>query len=464
MKDMESIIGPPGTGKTYALEKKIEEQGNGDFLYLTYNRSMAEIARNRINGNERNIGTFHSMLSRILGLRGGREGDFLTAEDISDFCQKQGISYRHQTGEEGITAGRTDWQRFSQWNDYYENTLKRPAQPINERLNFLEIRKAYIDFKEKTSKMDYTDILKRSLEVRLPHTSLLCIDEAQDLTPLMWKIIDNWEAKRKIIALDDEQSIYSFTGIDDHIALRHIEDPEILSVCKRYGESIKKIAENVIEPVRVIKRKYRAEGISSVNRNSLHDFLKLSGTKAILCRTNFLAREIAEELSVPCVSINKDHYLGTGWTDTVFLLHDIFLRYPNWSKEDWAFLKKNSPKSLWGNEQKSVTISPSLEYYHQLSHPTPTAIISLLHISDKQKNNLQATQGKRIEPIYIDTFHASKGLEFDHVMIAVDRPLTLDFNPEERRIMYVGVTRAKKSLNLHYFGKYKGTFGVERFL
>ena len=59
------------------------------------------------------------------------------------------------------------------------------------------------------------------------------------------------------------------------------------------------------------------------------------------------------------------------------------------------------------------------------------------------------------------TIHASKGLEFDHVYIVNVNEGTIPryhkgekINPErleeERRIFYVGMTRAKKTLELHY--------------
>lgn len=56
------------------------------------------------------------------------------------------------------------------------------------------------------------------------------------------------------------------------------------------------------------------------------------------------------------------------------------------------------------------------------------------------------------------TLHASKGLEFSHVFIIGVNNGLIPLNPkkeaeeeEERRLFYVGLTRAKESLELSYY-------------
>ena len=53
--------------------------------------------------------------------------------------------------------------------------------------------------------------------------------------------------------------------------------------------------------------------------------------------------------------------------------------------------------------------------------------------------------------ITISTIHKSKGKEFDNVYILLDN---IDMNKDEKkRALYVGMTRAKKLLHIHYYSK-----------
>ena len=81
--------------------------------------------------------------------------------------------------------------------------------------------------------------------------------------------------------------------------------------------------------------------------------------------------------------------------------------------------------------------------------------ISLLESSDKLKTD---TNIKRVK---LMTIHLSKGLEFDNVIIAGVNEgtiphqrslLTNDDIEEERRLMYVAMTRARKKLTLSFYG------------
>ena len=86
-----------------------------------------------------------------------------------------------------------------------------------------------------------------------------------------------------------------------------------------------------------------------------------------------------------------------------------------------------------------------------------TQMIALINMLEKQED------GKRPDAVQLSTLHAAKGLEFKHVfLIGVEEgvlphresqdPVKLE---EERRLMYVGITRAQRSLHLSYAEKRK---------
>jgi len=87
--------------------------------------------------------------------------------------------------------------------------------------------------------------------------------------------------------------------------------------------------------------------------------------------------------------------------------------------------------------------------------------LSLLQATDDENNDKrQATSDKEI-PVHLSTIHLAKGLEFDTVFIAgvaeglLPHGRSLDDKnqlEEERRLMYVAMTRARKKLAVSFYG------------
>ena len=102
-----------------------------------------------------------------------------------------------------------------------------------------------------------------------------------------------------------------------------------------------------------------------------------------------------------------------------------------------------------------------------LANQTPTVGQFLLHLQEL-KEQIETLEPNPECPFVLSTIHASKGLEYDHVILidAVDGVLPsepaaqsedeVNALEEERRLFYVGATRAKKQLE---FLCYENKFG-----
>lgn len=125
--------------------------------------------------------------------------------------------------------------------------------------------------------------------------------------------------------------------------------------------------------------------------------------------------------------------------------------------EAWLYEHEEPRAALskWGNvnEFSNWLIRKGDEDAKSLIDLTQT--IALINMLDKQDGDLDAVQ--------LSTLHAAKGLEFKHVfLIGVEEGVlphresqSDDKIEEERRLMYVGITRAQRSLHLSYAEKRK---------
>ena len=102
-----------------------------------------------------------------------------------------------------------------------------------------------------------------------------------------------------------------------------------------------------------------------------------------------------------------------------------------------------------------------LDILLSLANQTPTVGQFLLHLREL-KDHIENLEPRPDCPFVLSTIHASKGLEYDHVILidAVDGLLPSadegEELEEERRLFYVGATRAKKQLE---FLCYENKFG-----
>ena len=102
-----------------------------------------------------------------------------------------------------------------------------------------------------------------------------------------------------------------------------------------------------------------------------------------------------------------------------------------------------------------------LDILLSLANQTPTVGQFLLHLREL-KERIETLEPRPDCPFVLSTIHASKGLEYDHVILidAVDGLLPsadeAEELEEERRLFYVGATRAKKQLE---FLCYENKFG-----
>ncbi|MFN7834755.1 MAG: UvrD-helicase domain-containing protein [Burkholderiaceae bacterium] len=132
--------------------------------------------------------------------------------------------------------------------------------------------------------------------------------------------------------------------------------------------------------------------------------------------------------------------------------------------EEWLYEHNDerTAQSKWQNVQDFVKWMAEKAEEDRLGLIELAQRVSLITMLDRR------TDGEAPDAVHLSTLHAAKGLEFPHVFLIgveesilpnfndeADRELTPDRLEEERRLMYVGVTRAQRSLQVSYCKKRK---------
>jgi DNA helicase-2/ATP-dependent DNA helicase PcrA len=317
-------------------------------------------------------------------------------------------------------------------------------------------------YKAANGLMDFTDLLERVAagQGTLPTFTHGVVDEAQDLTPLQWRVARRALGQaRALVAGDDDQAVYEWAGADvtQLRALAQAHPVTALPVSHRLPEAVARVAREVADRVSGRPaRRWRASGTSGhVEWASRPDEVDLSaGTWLLLARTRYQLRELADLARAQGVN-----YSVRGQPAVELATVRAVQGYEAWragrhvaepvARAVLRALGRSVPARLpetVGPELAGVTAASPL--WHDALVNVPLAerefYLTLLRRGEK------LTERPRVE---VDTIHGAKGREADHVLLLLDLTPRVArgfyVNPDaEHRILFVGLTRARQTLTL----------------
>ena len=396
-------------------------------------------------------------------------------------------------------AGEIEWRKFSMlsMDEYAEAAKSRPKIAGLSLAKNVELQEAYEDTKIKSQKIDWEDVLILTLGLlraeprALAHVQqqyrFFTVDEYQDISPLQHSLLDAWLGNRADICVvgDPNQTIYSFTGATSeylqNFASRY-EDATVIQLTRNYRSTsqIVNFANRLtadtgsVDPLRsegelglaprILSFATVAEECQAVAANikiKLEQGFKPSNI-AILYRVNGQSEALENALAQASI----DYQVRGG---------ERFFSRPEIQNAIRAVRAEAVSPTDKGLYQTVSDICRSLGWQTQAPEEKGSArdkwesLNSFLAITDelpegstiddfaKELDERQRSQHEPVKAaVTLSTIHAAKGLEWDFVYLV---GLTEGYLPisyatteqeirEERRLLYVGITRARQELSL----------------
>jgi len=471
------VIAGPGTGKTMTIVRRIAYllyQGvrPEDIIAITFTNRAALELRNRLRvfNDFKGLftGTFH-----MLGLKVIRDN---TPEPFKIITrEEQKVIIKNITGR--VRSGDII-ERISA----IKNFLLTPDEKTGEIFN------RYQEVLKKEGALDYDDLILKALELlSIPEIQRiytrpelhLIIDEYQDINLLQYRLIKALSPQNIYAVGDPDQSIYSFRGAnvenflnfekDYPSAKRFILDTNYRSqafVVKASEFLIEKNTKRIPRVIKALKGEDKKIKVVSVpDEDGEVQFIintieeKLGGTShynlfktshgmsqqrglsfsdmAVLMRTNLQAYQMESSLKasgIPC------YIMGRSINEEV--------------KEALSYIKENQNKTL---EELISYLKEKYNFFRSLIQnyePSSTDdLISWLNLVLPQDDTFSG------EAVRLLTMHMAKGLEFRIVFITGLEEGLMPYKgseiEEERRLLYVSMTRAKEELYLIHSRKRK---------
>jgi DNA helicase-2/ATP-dependent DNA helicase PcrA len=438
---------------------------------------------------------------------GGRTPDLLTTK--SGFLT-EAIKRAQLQGELSISsrdllrdiATEIEWAKVSQISpsDYLSESLKRTVKPRINPEQLAKVYTAYESVKHQERAIDFEDVLllttamieeEREVRERVQDQyRFFTVDEYQDISPLQQRLINAWLGSRQELCVvgDPAQTIYSFAGATPvflNSFTQRFPEAEVVRLTTGYRST----PEIIFTANSILRKGAMGNELVAINDHGSKPTItpyndEVSEIAGIVRDIKQLISEgtPAQEIAVLARTNNQLNGLEKAMNAAnlpyqVRNTERFFER-----KEVRDFLKQVRTASVIPTEGVSW-----LDELRTLAQPYLTGgaidgIAALLHLARELdsdsgftpknlraylrevEDRVQQNNPPTMPVTTLATLHAAKGLEWERVFLmgVSDGILPLENNSttgdqasidEERRLFYVGITRAKSDLRLSYRGK-----------
>ena len=485
-------------------------------LSLTFTAKAAGEMRVRLRNlgiNNATARTFHSAALRQLTYFwgesfGGQFPKLLTSKSsaLIEAIARTDIRIAPQGNNLRDISGEIEWAKVNEIapDQYVEGALKAGR---SKQKNILEdiskVYQAFEDLKRAERVIDFEDVLlltvgmleeDRTVRERIrDQYRYFTVDEYQDVSPLQQRLLNLWLGNREDLCVvgDASQTIYSFTGATSAFLLnfsKRFPNAQTFHLTRGYRSTpeIIKSANNVL----------RIAGVIGVETPELAS-VNTSGRKPAVSSFSTIKDEVAQICSTIKEMANASGDLRTLSEIAILARTNAQLEpfenalntlgIPTQLKSSEKFFDRVDVKEAIREIRNASVIPSGNDWFEDLNailRPFGDAdyVKALIHLAEDMKadgaNSLRqylreiedrAEQNNppTLPGVVLATLHAAKGLEWGSVFLigASDGylPLQLGANSslagnlesdidEERRLFYVGLTRARTQIQISYSG------------
>lgn len=463
------VLGPPGTGKTTYLLNKVDEAIKSGISperigFFAFTKKAAEEAKVRAYEKFGDINlpyfrTLHSLAFKLLKLS---RTEVMRTEDFKELGEILGsFTFSQQYGSSMERMPR-DGALGDICMSLYSLQKAEMISPEEAWRKYgkdlaLDVFKYFVinleRFKNSRMKLDFTDFMSRDFSPI--DLDLLIIDEAQDLTKQQWRFAMQIGkiAKKVIIAGDDDQSIFKWSGADLNTFLGLQGNKTILPKSFRLPRAIYNVANDIANKInfRYVKDWEPSDRDGQVTWINSPEEVKidLNSTWLMLARQRYQLDEyvaMCRNQGIPYY-LEGENILKSPDIKAVFI-YEKLRKGDSIDEESAKLLAKYAEQNL--HEKESYTKD---DFFFDFSKPWFEALHkigleTIAYIRKIKQNNISLL----VEPkVKINTIHSVKGGEADNVILLTEIPgktyKNYILNPDdEHRVWYVAVSRAKEKL------------------